>query len=320
MARILLTGATGFIGSNLLLELLKRSHDVTALDNLRSGHLDFIKPALAANPNKSQFYASSFDSPHILSLVEKQYFDVIVHLAAIPRIGYSIEHPIETHETNVDATLNLIEAARVSKTKFVFASSSSIYGEQKTLPMVETMTPDIRSPYAHQKYTIETYLKLYANLYSLDACSLRFFSVFGPNSLGNSSYPTVVGSWLTAIKKNEPIKLQGHGNQARDFCFIDNVVSAVIKAVEHNIKLSGDVFNVACGHVHSLNDIKEKLAKRFDFEVQMLPAREADIGVTLADISKAKNVLGYEPLVLFDEGLQKTADWYDDNWHWIEKL
>lgn len=320
MASVLITGGAGFVGANLLKRLATEGHHVTVVDNLRSGKLDFIHDTLKAYPNTLRFINASFDHPVIRCDIVNERYNTVIHLAAIPRIGFSIENPVLTHETNIDATLNLIEACRNSSVKFIFASSSSIYGNAK-LPAVETAYPDIKSPYALQKHTVEQYLKLYSDLYGLNAIALRFFSVFGPYSLGTAQYSTVVGAWLTAYKQGKSGILHGDGTQARDFCYVDNVVDAIVAALDHDKHFQGDVVNIACGETTSLNLVAELLQKQKpDFSIQKIERRTADIDVTLADITQAQKLLGYKPKISFAEGLDLTIKWYDNNWSWIEKL
>ncbi len=328
MASILLTGAAGFVGSHIFEALAAQNHDIVGVDNLSAGKIDFVASALKQHKN-AVLWVMDFADVSLLKMIEEEKFDLIIHCAAIPRIGYSIKEPLITCETNIVKTYDLIEAVRRAHQKhfspvFLFASSSSIYGSQKQLPMTETAIPDIRSPYAHQKYFIEQHLKLCHDLYGINSLSLRFFSVFGPRSLGTSSYATVVGSWLTSIMSEKPIVIHGTGEQSRDFCYVGNIVNAITAAVDTATKdpnkLSAQILNVACGRSYNLLQIKEALTKRFTFETVFVDMRQADIHETLADVSAAKHLLGYEPKVDFWDGLNTTIDWYVDNWNWIKTL
>ena len=190
---------------------------------------------------------SDFASVNVLTKVKSGVYDSVFHLAAIPRVSYSVEHPLETHETNVNKTLHLMDACVGNVKRFVFASSSSVYGGADILPTPETHPKNPKSPYALQKSIIEDYLKVYSLLYGLESIALRFFNVFGPNQLGHSPYSTAVSAWLTAIKNGKSMRSDGDGSQSRDLCYVDNVVDVCIRASQHEKNLGAEVFNVACG-------------------------------------------------------------------------
>lgn len=317
---VAITGAAGFIGSNLVRYLLERDYDIYGVDDLSSGKLEF----LSSIPNfdvGSKFYYSDFTHPSFIQDVIKQKFDVIFHLAAKPRILYSVENPVETNDTNVSKTLSLIDLARGNIQRFVFSSSSSVYGDALERPTKEVSTYRPKSPYALQKATIEKYLEQYYVHYGLDSCSLRYFNVFGPNQVGDSPYSTAIGAWLDAIKNDKKLRSDGTGEQSRDMCYVDNVCYANYLAAEFNGNLKADTFNVATGNCVTNNEILNWLNKKhclFDSclydETQSKiihgPFRAGDVMHTLADISKSKAILGYAPIVQFFDGLQKTYDWY----------
>lgn|SRR6478609_75039 len=306
--RALITGGAGFIGSNLVRRCLDEDWDVTVVDDLSNGHLEFL-PRRRPMPKTWQL---DFADPIVLNAIKRKHFDVVFHLAAVPRVSYSVEHPLETNDVNVTRTLQLLEACRDNVRRFVFASSSSVYGGADVLPTPETCEKNPTSPYALQKSIIEDYLRLYHRLYGLDSACMRFFNVFGPNQLGDSPYATAVSAWLSAIKKGKPMRSDGDGTQSRDMCYVDNVVDACVKAAQFVGVLGGDRFNVACGDRVTNNDILRELQKRYPFTSQFdAPWRAGDVMHTQADVSKARNVLGYVPLVGFWEGLDRTIEWVE---------
>lgn len=314
--KTLITGGSGFIGSNLAKRCVEEGWTVTVVDDLSNSDGSFIEGL-----DVHRFLIEDFSAPRVLNLVKTGTYDVVFHLAAVPRVSYSVEHPVETHDINVTRSLDLIEACRVGKVeRIVFASSSSVYGGGD-LPSEEHSERHPQSPYALQKAIIEDYLRMYSDLYGLDSACMRFFNVFGPNQLGDSPYSTAVSAWLTAIKKGLPLRSDGTGEQSRDMCYVDNVVDACIRAAEFPGKLHGGRFNVACGDSTTNNEILETLRKRYpDLQVTHGPTRPGDVMHTQADINKAEHVLGYKPLVRFKEGLERTIAWYEENWNVIEKM
>jgi nucleoside-diphosphate-sugar epimerase len=312
--RVLITGGAGFIGSNLVARCQKEGWFIDIVDDLSNGHREFL-------PADQKLIEVDFSSPQILKKVRKQSYDLVFHLAALPRVSYSVEHPLETNDANVSKTLALMEACRGNVKRFIFASSSSVYGDVNVLPMRESYSKNPKSPYALQKSIIEDYLRLYEELYGLDSVCLRFFNVFGPNQLGGSPYATAVAAWLTAIKEGRPMRSDGSGMQSRDMCYVDNVVDACIKAGLATKPLRADCINVACGERTTNLQILEALKKRYpEAKIVNAPARAGDVMHTQADVQKAYNVLGYVPLVRFWDGLEKTIKWYEDNWDKISKL
>ena len=313
--KVLITGCSGFIGSNLLERCLAEGWDVFGVDNMSNGHRKFM-PRVICNVDFDDFV-----SRRSLREIRNNSWDVVFHLAAVPRVSYSVEHPVETNNTNVSKTIDLLTACRDCVGRVVFASSSSVYGGADVLPTPETCPKNPQSPYALQKSIVEEYLKLYSSLYKLDSACLRFFNVFGKNALGSSPYATALSAWLTAIKSGQPMRSDGDGTQSRDLCHVDNVVEACVLAAKHSGSLQASCYNVACGDRTMNNEIMKYLQSRYPLSVKLdAPWRPGDVMHTQADISKISSTLGYAPLVRVWEGIEKTCDWYDANWSWIQHL
>lgn len=314
LKKVLVTGGAGFIGSNLSRALLEKNVEVDVVDNMSNGHKEFV-------PQGCNLIVDDFASTDILSRIGSKTYDVVFHLAAIPRVSYSVEHPLETHETNVNATLKLMNACRDNVRRFVFASSSSVYGGADELPTPTSAPKNPKSPYAIQKSIIEDYLKLYSHLYGLDSVCMRFFNVFGPNQLGDSPYSTAVSAWLTAIHAGKSMRSDGDGSQSRDMCYVDNTVDACIRGAEVDGFLGAEPLNVACGDRNTNKQILQYLLSKYpEAKYHDAPWRPGDVMHTQADLSRTKEVLGYEPLVRFWEGLERTAKWYEENWQLISTL
>lgn len=315
--KILLTGGAGFIGSNLAARCLQEKLDVDIVDDLSNGHPEFVLDFIKSD----NLFVNRFDSDAILDRIKSKEYDYIVHLAAVPRVSYSVEKPLETHETNVTSTLRLLDASRGNVKRFIFASSSSVYGGSDELPTCPSTKKNPQSPYALQKSIIEDYLKMYRTLYGLDSVSLRFFNVFGPNQIGGSPYSTAVSAWLTCIMKNEPMRSDGDGSQTRDMCYVDNVSDACIKSITSKKELNAEAINVACGDRTSNKEILNYLLNKFPgSKYYDAPWRPGDVMHTQADISLSERLIGYKPLVKFWEGLDKTIDWYQNNQELIQAL
>lgn len=313
--KVMITGAAGFIGSNLAKRCIEEGWQVDGVDDMSNGHSEFVPRGV------NFFYTNHFASEKVIKAISTYSYDAVIHLAAIPRVSYSVEYPVETNETNVTSTLKLMQACRGTVGRIVFASSSSVYGGADVLPTSETELRNPKSPYALQKAIIEDYLKLYSSLYGLDSACLRFFNVFGPNQLGDSPYATAVSAWLTAIKSGKPMRSDGDGSQSRDMCYVDNVVDMCIRAARHSEKLKAECFNVACGDRTSNKEILDYLKMRYPGSEHIdAPWRAGDVMHTQADVSKANRIFGYVPLVKFWEGLERTAKWYDDNWETIKGM
>lgn len=306
LMRVLITGGAGFIGSNLAEQFVAEGWDVSVVDDLSNGHREFIPTGVR------RFIHADFSDQKVLNNIHDKQYDVVAHLAAVPRVGYSVEHPVETNDANVSKTLKLIDACRNNVKRFVFASSSSVYGGADVLPTHESQPKRPKSPYALQKSIIEDYLQLYSDLYNLDSICLRFFNVFGPNQLGDSPYATAVSSWLFAIKSGKPMRSDGTGEQSRDMCYVSNVADACVKAATVDGKFYGRCFNIACGDRVTNNQILDYLMKRFPGATKAdAPARVGDVLHTQGDVSRAFEELGYVPKVTFMEGLERTIRWVE---------
>jgi len=309
--RVLITGAAGFIGSNLYTRCVAEGWRVRGVDDLSNGHLRFL-------PREHDVYVCDFSNETVLEEIRNKEYDVVFHIAAVPRVSYSVEHPLETNDVNVNRTLQLLDACRDNVKRVVFASSSSVYGgaDVSCEATHENYPRNPRSPYALQKAIIEDYLRLYDELYGLDSVCLRFFNVFGPNQLGDSPYATAVSAWLTAIKKGVPMRSDGDGEQSRDMCYVDNVVDACIKAASNRGRLHARCYNVACGDRITNNEILQFLLKRYPGSTVIhAPERPGDVKHTHANVARAREELGYVPLVRFWEGLDRTIDWYEREWN-----
>jgi nucleoside-diphosphate-sugar epimerase len=309
--RALVTGGAGFIGSHLVDRLIDEGWAVDLVDNLISGHREFINPCL----KKESIIIDDFSSIEVMNRISNGKYDYVFHLAAIPRVSYSVEHPLTSHETNVTKSLQLIHACKGNIKRFIFASSSSVYGGAYILPTRESYSKNPKSPYALQKSIIEDYLSQYWHHYGLESSSLRFFNVFGPRQLGGSPYSTAVSSWLTSIKKGESMRSDGDGSQSRDICYVDNVVDACYKAATVKNEMTADCYNVACGDRITNLEILQYLQKRYPAaEWHSSHWRPGDVMHTQADLSHSAQNIGYKPLVRFWEGLERTIDWYESNW------
>jgi UDP-glucose 4-epimerase len=305
--RYLVTGGAGFIGSNTVDELVRRGHSVVVLDDLSSGK----EENLSDIRNKITFIKGSITDIEVVrkAMHEAEY---VLHLAARTSVPRSVKDPIETNKINIDGTLNVLVAAKELKVKrVVFAASSSAYGETPTLPKVETIQPQPISPYGVTKYVGELYGQTFGRCYGLENVSLRYFNIFGPRQDPSSPYSGVLAKFCTAfLEETQPVVF-GDGEQTRDFTYVDNAVQANLLACEAP-NVSGKVFNVGCAARISLNEVLHALAKITGkpLEAKHEPARDGDIRDSLADISQAKEFLGYNPQVSFEDGLSRTLEWY----------
>jgi len=310
MKKYLITGGAGFIGSNIAKELLAQGFFVRAVDNLSTGKKENIAEFLD-NPNFEFIQADLTDLENCRKAVKDINF--VLHEAAVPSVPRSIENPIISNSSNIDATLNMLVAARDEKVeKFVFASSSSIYGDNPELPKKEDFPPRPISPYALTKYAGERYCQIFWKIYGLPTVCLRYFNVFGPKQNPDSQYSAVIPKFIKCFLNTERPVILGDGSQSRDFTFVENVVLANILAANSEHKANGEVFNIALSGKTSLNDLvamlKEITGKNIEAEYK--EARQGDVMHSLADISKAKDILGYQPKISFKDGLAKTVEWY----------
>src|SRR3954469_21490193 len=306
MANYLVTGGAGFIGSHLSEELLRRGHRVRVADSLITGkrsNLDHISGVefLEGDLADLAFARRSTDG-----------CDYVLHQAAIPSVPRSVKDPIASNRANVDATLNVLVAARDAGVKrLVFAASSSAYGDTPTLPKHERMPTGPLSPYALQKVVGEQYLQMFTRLYGLQTVSIRYFNVFGARQDPSSPYSGVISVFATALLENRSPNIYGDGEQTRDFTYVANVVDGVLRACEAP-KASGEIINLATGGRVSLNQLFYAMRDIIGGNVEptYLPGRQGDVRDSQADISKARTLLGYEPIVSFEDGLADTIEWY----------
>ncbi len=305
MARLLVTGGGGFIGSNIVRALVARGDEARVFDSFATGR----RENLADIPDVEVIEGDIRDPAALQGAMAG--VDVVLHQAALPSVGRSVRDPIASNEANVAGTLNVLVAARDRGIKrVVCASSSSVYGDTPTLPKVETMAPSPLSPYAVSKLAGEQYCAVFHRLWGLETVALRYFNVFGPNQDPSSDYAAVIPLFMTALARGERPLVHGDGAQSRDFTYVDNVVQANLRAAEAP-NIGGEVFNVACGERHSLLDLIRALNGIFgtDLEPRFDDPRPGDVKHSLADISKARRLLGYDPPVSFQEGLERTATW-----------
>jgi UDP-glucose 4-epimerase len=305
--RYVVTGGAGFIGSNTVDELVRRGHSVVVVDDLSGGK----EENLAEVRNKITLIKGSITDIEALrkAMHEAEY---VIHLAARTSVPRSVKDAVETNKVNIDGTLNVLIAARDAKAKrVVFAASSSAYGETPTLPKVESMQPVPISPYGVTKYVGELYAQTFGRCYGLENVSLRYFNIFGPRQEPSSPYSGVLAKFCTAFLEDTQPVIFGDGEQTRDFTYVENAVQANLLACEAP-NVSGKVFNVGTGGRFSLNQTVALLNKVSGkrLEAKYEPSREGDIRDSQADISQAREFLGYDPQVGFEEGLRRTFEWY----------
>ena len=306
MAHYLVTGGAGFIGSHLVEELLRRGHRVRVADSLITG-----KRTNLAHLSGVEFLEGDLADPDVAQRAV-QGCEYVLHQAAIPSVPRSVADPITSNRANVDATLNVLVAARdAGVRRLVFAGSSSAYGNTPTLPKHEGMPASPLSPYALQKVVGEQYLQLFTTLYGLETVSIRYFNVFGPRQDPGSPYSGVISVFATALLDGRAPRIYGNGEQTRDFTYVANVVDGVLRACEAP-GASGEVINVATGGRISLNRLFEAMRELVGVHVQPIyeDPRPGDVTDSQADIRKARDLLGYEPTVPFEEGLRRTLAWY----------
>jgi nucleoside-diphosphate-sugar epimerase len=313
--RYLVTGGAGFIGSNTVDELVKRGHSVVVLDDLSSGK----EENLADVRSKITFVKGSITDLEVVQKAIHQA-EYVIHLAARTSVPRSVKDPLETNRINVEGTLNVLLAARDNKVKrVVFAASSSAYGETPTLPKTESMQPHPISPYGVSKYVGELYAQTFGYCYGLETVSLRYFNIFGPRQDPDSPYSGVLSRFATAFLEEQQPVVFGDGEQTRDFTYIENAVQGNLLACEAP-NAAGAVFNIGTGARVSLNHTLECLrrisGKKLPAKYE--PSREGDIRDSQADISKAREILGYDPAVMFEEGLERTLAWYQT--HHVKKV
>jgi nucleoside-diphosphate-sugar epimerase len=306
MAHYLVTGGAGFIGSHLCEELVRRGETVRVVDSLITGK----RANLAHIPNVEFIEGDLADVAVAARAVSG--IDYVLHQAAIPSVPRSVEDPITSNRANVDASLNVLVAARDAGVKrLVYAGSSSAYGNSPTMPKVETMPTAPLSPYALQKLVAEQYCQMFTALYGLETVTIRYFNVFGPRQDPSSPYSGVISLFISALCEGRRPIIFGDGEQTRDFTYVANVVDGVLRAC-HAKEASGEVINVATNGRVSLNQLFKTLRGLVGANVEPIyeKPRAGDVRDSQADISKAARLLGYKPLVSFEQGLKNTVEWF----------
>ena len=310
MEKFLVTGGAGFIGSNICKKLISQGCFVRVIDNLLTGK----KSNLAGIIDKIEFIEADMGDEKVAHPAMKD-IDVVLHQGALPSVPRSVDDPAATHKHCVNATFTLLLAARDAGIKrFVYASSSSAYGDTPTLPKVETMRPQPLSPYAVGKLVGEHYCSVFSKVFGLETISLRYFNVFGPHQDPTSQYAAAIPAFVTAILKDEPPTVFGDGEQSRDFTYVDNVVEANLLAARAG-RTSGKVVNIACGQAITVNETINVINELLDKNIKPVytDPRPGDVKHSLADISLAQKLIGFKPTVSFKKGLQKAIHWYRDN-------
>ena len=318
----LVTGAAGFIGSNLVEALLGLGQQVTGLDNFATGHrhnLDLVRDAVGADAWTRFAFIEGDIRSQAACASACAGVDFVLHQAALGSVSRSIDDPIMTNEVNVTGFLNMLVAARDAKVKrFVYAASSSTYGDHPDLPKIEDRIGNPLSPYAVTKYVNELYANVFGRTYGMESVGLRYFNVFGPRQDPNGAYAAVIPQWVAALIRNDELRINGDGATSRDFCYILNVVQANILSALSGSEAANQVFNIAVGDQTSLNQLYETMRSLLREQFPHLDAhrphyvefRRGDVRHSLADISKAVALLGYQPTHRIGEGLEQAMAWY----------
>jgi nucleoside-diphosphate-sugar epimerase len=309
MARYLITGIAGFIGSTLARTLVEQGHEVRGIDNLSTGNLENLADI------RSSVDFEQMDLQDVAGMKAAcEGVDFVLHQGALASVPRSVKDPLSSHESNINGTLNLLIAARDAKVRrIVYAASSSAYGDQPTQPKQEDMSPLPLSPYAVQKLTCEYYIQSFYRAYGLEGICLRYFNIFGPRQAADSPYSGVIAQFTFKMMAGVIPTIFGDGLTSRDFNYVDNAVSANLLACQAPSAVAmGRVFNIGTGNSHTLNDVYAAIAGELGFtgKPNYGPPREGDIKHSLADITRATHELGYQPKAQFHEGLRKTVAWY----------
>jgi nucleoside-diphosphate-sugar epimerase len=302
----LVTGGAGFIGSNIVRNLVGKRKSVRVLDNLATGRIGNIKDLL----DEIEFIRGDIRDADTARRAVKGVRNVL-HLAALPSVIRSVEDPASSNEINVGGTLNMLLASRDAKVdRFVLASSSSVYGDTPTLPKREDMRPTPLSPYAVQKLTCEHYCRIFHSLYGLKTFALRYFNVFGPRQNPKSQYAAVIPLFIEAVSSGKAPVIYGDGKQTRDFTFVEDVVAANLCCCRAPAKAAGEVYNVACGRRISVNELANRIMELLHKNVRPIhkAQRRGDVKHSQADSTKAQKALGWKPRFSFDEGLERTIE------------
>jgi nucleoside-diphosphate-sugar epimerase len=331
MVKCLVTGGCGFIGSNLVHKLFKNDWHIDVVDDMSAGDLSFLEGTefrtvhadllhVFENEHEANLRASSnlvlvmtgdFSHENILKRIKRGTYDYIFHLAARPRVAYSVKEPVETTEVNLFKTTALFHAACDNVKRVIFSSSSSVYGNAQQFPTPESTAKNPQSPYALQKWCCEQFASMFHKLYGLDIVSLRYFNVYGPHQYGDSPYATAIGAWCHATQNNLSLRSDGDGTQVRDLTYVGDVAQANLLAAICEEDIGGLAFNVGCGNPHSNNEILSLFKDKFtNIKIANAPWRLGDVMKTHADISLAKEKLGYNPSTQLTAGLKKTLEWW----------
>jgi len=309
MARYLITGIAGFIGSTLAHRLVEEGHDVSGIDNLSTGRLENLEDIRSAIKFEN---IDLRDAEAVRAACKGVEF--VLHQGAVASVPRSVNDPQGSHDSNVNGTLNLLIAARdAGVRRVVYAASSSAYGDQPTQPKHEEMAPSPLSPYAVQKLTCEYYIQSFYHSYGLEGVCLRYFNIFGPHQAADSPYSGVIAQFIFKMMEGATPTIFGDGLTSRDFTFVDNAVNAnLLACYAPNSVATGRVFNVGTGKNCTLNEVYEGIAKALGFKQPPLygPERVGDVKHSLASIDRARKELGYEPRSDFQQGLEKTVAWY----------
>lgn len=308
--QFLVTGGAGFIGSNIVDRLVELGHDVRVLDDFSSGH----RRNLAHLADRIELVEGTITDPAVCRAACNGV-EVVLHQAAVPSVPRSMEDPVTSHQANVDGVFNMLMAARDARVRrFVFAASSAAYGETPELPKREHMPVCPISPYGANKAIGEVYCYAFYKSFGLQTVSLRYFNVFGPRQDPNSQYAAAIPAFLSRMLKGERPVVFGDGEQSRDFSHVDNIIEANLKAAEAR-ETHGEVLNIACGAAVTVNQVLAQMNELLgtDIKPKYEPERPGDIKHSMADISLARQVIGYQPVVQFREGLRRAFQWYKDN-------
>ena len=329
--RALVTGGCGFIGSNLVKTLVEHGHRADVVDDFSTGDISSLEGLNLRNlmgvlgeqyeqtheaerTNDTVLVVQGdIEDEFILSRIRRGYYDVVFHLAANPRVSVSVESPALTTDVNCTRSLSLLEAVRdcESDARFIFSSTCALYGNAENLPTMETSPAIPSSPYGLQKRFVEEYIRIATDLHGIDAVCLRYFNVYGPRQVADSAYATAITAWCNRVKEEKPLRSDGDGEQSRDLVFVGDVVRANILAATREERFNGECINIGSGERHTNNKILSLFKKRFpSIEVVNAPPRPGDVKHTLADISLARDLLGYVPQVKFEQGLKMTWNWW----------
>ena len=331
LLRALVTGGCGFIGSNLVHLLVSKGWKVDVIDDLSTGDIDFLEGLRVRSilggllPQYESLYEHArsrdtvlvaqgdIEDPHILSRIERGFYDVVFHLAANPRVAFSVENPAATFDVNVTRTARLVESIRKSQSRvrLVFSSTSAVYGNVEMLPTPEGHPTDPQSPYGLQKLTVEHFLRQSHRLWGLDAVSLRYANVYGPRQRGDSAYSTAISAWCNATASGNPLRSDGDGQQTRDMVFVEDVARANLLAAHREEPFRGEAINIGTGTRVSNSAILDHFRHRIpSIRVQSAPARLGDVRDTQLDITKAWQELAWTPQVSLEDGLARTWEWW----------